>query len=125
MAVADGNDLIGVGFAPEQAGLVGAVPNKLNGAAATAQTGAALIISRNTELNPAAVTTNSFVFPTTAKLFNPYFLVNSSATPGFVWVPSGHTLVSGGATTANGSVSVGASASLIMWQYKSKFWTSK
>jgi hypothetical protein len=126
MSVADGNDLIGVGFAPEQATLVGAVPNKLNGAAATAQTGAALIISRNTELNPAAVTTNSFVFPSTAKLFNPYFFINSSTSvPGFVFVPSGHTLVTAGATTANGSVSVGVEASVIMWQYKSKFWTSK
>jgi hypothetical protein len=126
MPVADANDTIGFGFSPQQSELIGAVVSKLNGAAATLQTGAAVILSRNTELNPAAVTTNSFVLPSVAKVMNPYFLVNSSATPGFVFVPSGHTLVTGGnAATANGSVSVGAETSVIMWQYKPKFWTSK
>lgn len=126
MPVASGDDLIGFGFSAEQASLIGAVPSKLSGAAATAQTGAAVLISRNTELAPAAVTTNSFVFPSNAKIMNPYFLINSSATvPGFVFVPSGHTLVSGGAITANGSFSVAVETSVIMWQYKSKFWTTK
>ena len=126
MPVADANDTIGFGFSPQQSELIGAVVSKLAGAAATLQTGAAVILSRNTELNPAAVTTNSFVFPSTAKVMNPYFLVNANASnPGFVYVPSGHTLVTGGATTANGSVSVGVESSVIMWQYKPKFWASK
>jgi hypothetical protein len=125
MSVADGNDLIGVGFAPEQATLVGAVPNKLNGAAATLQTGAALIISRNTELNAAAATTNSFVFPTSAKLFNPYFLVSTGAVSAVVFVPSGHTMVQGGSATLNGSIVIAANTAEIVWQYKSKNWTVK
>lgn len=126
MPVADGNDLIGYGFSPQQAELAGALVSKVAGAAATAQTGAAVILSRNTELAPAAVTTNSFVLPSTAKIMNPYFFINSSASvPGFVFVPSGHTLVTGGAATANGSFSVAVETAVIMWQYKSKFWTTK
>ena len=131
MPSANGDDLIGVGFAPEQATLIGAVPSKLSGAAATAQTGAALIVSRNTELVPAAVTTNSFVFPSTSKIMNPFFLVNSSATvPAFVFVPSGHTMVGpGAAATANGSVSIGATTATantaVIWQFKYKNWAMK
>ena len=117
MPEATGDDLTGFGFSSQQAALLGAQPNKTTGVG-TAQSGAAVLISRMTELNPASSNT-AFVIPTDAKVMNPYFLTNQQSTTALVYVPSGHSLNG----TSNASVSVAQNKSLIVWQYKSKNWT--
>jgi hypothetical protein len=119
MPVADQDDLAGYGVAAQLSSLLGAVPQKTTGVGTT-QSGAATLISRMTELNPASSNT-AFVIPTDAKIMNPYFVNNQQATTALVFVPSGHTLNS----VANASVSVAQYASAIIWQYKVKNWTYK
>jgi hypothetical protein len=126
MTIANQDDLTGYGFSSQQSALVGAIPQKITGIGATVQTGAAVLITRMAELNPSAVTANSFIIPSDAKIMNPFFLTNQQGTnPAYVFVPSGHSLNG----TANGSVSIGAttatSNTAIIWQYKVKNWTFK
>lgn len=130
MPVADADDLTGYGFSSQQSSLLGAIPQKITGIGATVQSGAAVLISRMAELNPSAVTANSFIIPSDARVMNPFFLVNTNATnPAFVFVPSGHTLVATPGATANGSVQINAATALvntaIIWQYKPKNWALK
>jgi hypothetical protein len=122
MPIANTDDLTGLGFSAQDSELLGAPVAKINGAGATLQSAAAVILSRAAELNPAAVTTNSFVIPSTAKVMNPYFLTNQQGTnTAYVFVPSGHTLNG----NANGSITIATGASAIIWQYKPKNWTNK
>lgn len=121
MPVATGDSLTGFGVAPQLASLLGANPVKTNGAANNSQTGAAILISRNTELNPQSTLT-SFVPPASAGVMEPYFLVNPQSTTARVYVPSGHTLTSVTTGGSNGYVSVATGTSVIFWQYKPKFW---
>lgn len=121
MPVSNTDDATGFGFSAQQSALIAAPVVKILGAAATLQTGAAVITSRAAELSAAAVTTNSFVIPSDAKVMNPYYLVSTGAQSAYVFVPSGHTL----GATANGSVVIAANASAIIWQYKPKNWINK
>src|ERR1700722_18417490 len=111
MPVANTDDLTGLGFSAQDSELLGAPVAKITGAGATLQSAAAVILSRAAELNPAAVTTNSFVIPSSAKVMNPYFLTNQQTASAYVFVPSGHTLNG----TANGSVVIATGASAIIW----------
>ncbi len=119
MPVAHVDDLTGFGFSAQQSELLGGVTIKITGVGTT-QTGAAVVTSRGAELNPAGGA-SAFVFPTTVKLFQPYYLVNPQSTAALVFVPSGHTLNG----TANASVSISQNATAIIWQYKPKNWTFK
>ena len=119
MALVDSDDAIGFGFAHAQASLIGDVPAKITGVGTT-QTGAAVLTSRGSELNPGASAT-AFVLPSNAKIFAPFMVNNQQTTTALVFVPSGHTLNS----VANASVSVAQYASAIIWQYKPKNWTYK
>lgn len=121
MPVATGDSLTGFGVPPQLASLMGANPIKTNGAANNSQTGAATLISRNTELNPQATLT-SFVPPAGAGVMEAYFLVNPQTTTARVYVPSGHTLTSASNGGSNGFFSVATGTSAIFWQYKPKFW---
>ena len=122
MPTANTDDATGFGFSAQQSQLIAAPVAKIIGAGATLQSAAATITSRAAELSPAAVTTNSFVIPTDAKVMNPYFLTNQQGTnSAYVFVPSGHTLNG----TANGSVVIATGAAAIIWQYKPKNWTNK
>lgn len=122
MPEATSDAMTGLGVPAQVAALLGANPAKTTGAANNTQTGAAVLLSRNTELNPGS-TTNSFIPPAGAGVMEPYFLTNTSATAANVFVPVGHTLNG----TLNGSILSGTGMvqyrSAILWQYKPKFWT--
>ena len=106
------DDLTGIGVSAQHSELVGQAVSKITGAGATVQTGAAVIISRGAELNPTGATANSFVLPTTAKVFEFYWMVNPQSTTGIVFVPSGHTLNG----TGNGSLAVAQNKAVIIYQ---------
>lgn len=114
------DSLTGLGMPPQLAASLGANPAKISGIGTT-QTGAAVLISRNVELNSQSTAT-AFVPPSTAAINEPYFLINSQSTTALVYVPSGHTLSSVTSGGSNGHVSVAQNTSCIMWQYKPKFW---
>lgn len=118
MPMATADALTGVGVPAQVANLLGANPSTLTGAANNTQTGAAILKSRNTELNPGA-STNSFLPPPTAAVMEPYFLVNLQSTTANLFVPVGHSLNG----SLNASVAVAQNKSVIFWQYKPKNWT--
>ena len=115
------DDLTGIGVSAQHSELVGQTVVKVTGAGATVQVGAATITSPGAELNPTGATANSFVLPSTAKVFQFYYLTNPQSTAAIVFVPSGHSLNS----VANASLSMAQYASNIFWQYKPKYWTYK
>lgn len=125
MPVATSDALMGLGTPPQLSALMGGNPSKLAGLVNATQTGAAVLLSKNTELNPGS-TTNSFVPSANAGVMEPYFLVNSSGQTANVFVPLGHTLTGASAGTPglNGSLSMVTMKSAIFWQYKPKFWTA-
>lgn len=116
MPIATADALMGFGFPAQQAALMGGNPNALT-CVGTAQTGAAVIKSKNTELVTAGGATAA-VFPTTVGIMEPYFINNQAATTGLVYVPSGHS-VNG---SLNGSVSIPQAKAAIIWQYKKSNW---
>ena len=120
MPMATTDALTGLGMPAQLANLIGGNPN-LQAGTGTTQTGATVIKSRNTELNPASSST-AFVFPSNVAVMEPYFLVNVQSTAGVVFVPSGHTIVSGAGVATNGSVSISQGKAAIVWQYKVKNW---
>ena len=122
MPMATADALTGVGVPAQLATLLGGNPNKQAGTG-TAQTGATVIRSRNTELNPQASAT-AFVFPSTAGVMEPYFLVNPQSTSALIFVPSGHTLSTVSSGGSNGNVTLAQNTSVVMWQYKPKFWAA-
>lgn len=117
MPIATQDALTGLGMAPQLASRLGANPLTTNGAG-VAQATAAVLKSKNTELNPAGSATG-FIPPSDAALMEPYNLTNQQATSAVVYVPVGHTLNG----TLNGSVTVAQTKSVILWQYKVKNWT--
>ena len=119
MPVANVDDLTGTGMPAQLAQELGGPVSKLTGVGTT-QSGAAVVLSRNTELNPGGGTT-AFVLPSSAKVMQSYMFNNQQSTTGTVFVPSGHTLNS----VANASVTVAQFATAIVWQYKPKNWTFK
>lgn len=112
------DSLTGFGMPGQMAELIGANYSLLNTSGATVQTGAAVVLSKNTELNVAGVTANSAVLPVGAGINQAYFFVNPDSTSASVFVPSGHTLFS----SLNGAVVVAQNKAVIMWQYRPKFW---
>lgn len=116
--------LMGFGMQGELADLVGADYSLLVGKG-TAQTGAAIILSDNVELNVSvgqtAVVVASLATPQ-QQIAEPIYFVNTSATAtaALVFVPSGHTLNG----SLNGSVSVAQFKTAVLYQYKNKFWAS-
>lgn len=113
------DSLTGFGLPAQLANTLGANPAKISGIGTT-QTGAAVLTSRNAELNPQSTAT-AFV-PDANALNDVYYLVNPQSTTALVYVPSGHTLSSVTSGGSNGHVSVAQNTSCIMWQYKPKFW---
>lgn len=118
MPLSTADSFTGFGVPAQLANLLGANASLLN-CVGTAQSGAAVVLSRNTELNTSGGATAA-VFPSDAGVMQPYFIVNPDATTGLVFVPSGHT-VNG---SLNGSVSIAQNKAAIIWQYKPKFWAS-
>lgn len=121
MPEATSDAFMGLGMPAQISAILGANPHNLT-CAGTSQTTAAILKSRNTELTAAASQTGA-VPPTTAGVMEPYFIVNSSSTAAVVYVPVGHTLNG----TLNSSILSGTGLiqwrSVILYQYKPKFWT--
>ena len=122
MPISTSDALTGLGTPAQLAAVMGANPNVLT-TKGTTQGGAAVLLSRNTELSPAASQTGA-IPPATAGVMEPYFLINTSAssTTAKVYVPVGHTLSTPTNGGLNGSFSLPVSTSAIFWQYKPKFW---
>ena len=120
MPVASADALTGLGLPVQLANLLGGNPSQLT-CVGTAQSGAAVIKSKNTEL-VAVTSQTACIFPTDAGVMEPYNIVNpaAAATTALVFVPSGHTV----AGSLNGSVSISQNKSAIIWQYKPKFWAA-
>ena len=116
MPIASADDLTGLGMPAQLAELMGGNPSALT-CVGTAQTGAAVVKSRNTELVTAGGATAA-VLPTSAKIANPFFVTTQSATTGLLFVPSGHS-VNG---SLNGSISIAQGKAAIVWQYKKSNW---
>jgi len=109
--------LCGLGMAPQLAALIGGNPSVLT-TVGVAQATAAKIKSKNTELLTAGGATGA-IFPTGTNIFEPYFIVNPTATTGVIYPPVGDTF--GG--TLNGSLNLPQNKAAIIWQYKKGFWT--
>ena len=116
-------ELMGLGLSGEQAALIGADPSICVGKG-TSQTGAAVMLTDNVELNvssgqTAVVFANGVTID--SSILNDWWITNqsSTATNALVFVPSGHKLNG----TLNGSLTLGQYKSAIMWQYKYQNWT--
>lgn len=114
------DSLTGLGMPPQLAELMGGNPNVTVGTGTT-QGAAAKILSKNTEVTPSAGNTG-FIVPPITSIFDPYFLSNPTATAGVIYVPTGHTI---NGTLNPTNVAIPANSSLIIWQYKPKFWATK
>ncbi len=112
------DDLTGFGMAAQLAELLGANPNALTTTGTSSGT-AATIKSKNTELVTASSQTGA-IFPSDVKVMQPYFITNAAATTGVVYLPTGHAFNLTGAPT---SQNLAQYKSMIIWQYKPKFWT--
>lgn len=117
MPVATSDALTGFGMPPQLAALLGGNPSALT-CVGTAQTGAAVIKSKNTELVTAGGAT-ACVFTSGVGVMEPYFFTQASSTSGLIFVPSGHSLNG----SANASLTLAQYKGAIMWQYKLKQWT--
>jgi hypothetical protein len=112
MPVASSDALTGFGLPPELSALIGGNAN-LQAGTGTTQTGATILHSKNTELNPQASAT-AFTFASTVGIMEPYWVNNQQSTTALVYVPSGHYLNS----VQNASVSVAQYGSALIWMYK-------
>jgi hypothetical protein len=110
---------MGAGFAGEQARLIGSNYQLIAGKGTT-QVGAAVLTSKNCELNPSGGNT-AFILPANAGINETYAPVNNQATAGTIWVPVGQFLNG----TQNGNVTVSNSSAVFLWQYKPNNWTTK
>lgn len=112
--------LMGLGMGPQLAQLIGGDPNALT-CVGTTQVGAPTIKSKNTELVTAGGAT-ACIFPPITNINEQYFIVNPTATAALIYVPVGHTI--GGVLNgnANGGTGLVQNKSIIIWQYKPKFW---
>jgi len=119
MPIATSDSLLGLGTPPQLAALMGANPLIQNGAANNSQTGATTIRSRNLEVNPGA-STNSFIFPATIGVMEPYFIVNFSGQTANIFPAVGQTMNN----TLNGGFALATAKAAIVWQYKKGFWAS-
>lgn len=117
MPIATQDALTGLGMPAQLASRLGGNPVLTNGAG-VAQGTATILKSRNTELNPSGGATG-FIPPSDASVMEPYFLTNQQSTGAVVYVPSGHYLNS----SQNASVSVAQYKTVLLWQYKPKYWT--
>lgn len=123
MPEATADALMGLGMPPQLSALIGANALLQNGTGTTT-TGASILHSKNTELNPQTGAT-AYTFPSTVGVMEPYFVINSQTTTAVIGVPVGHTLTtasSGSTTGLNGIISIVTLKSAIIWQYKPKFW---
>lgn len=116
MPEATADALMGLGMPAQLSTLIGANPHALT-TTGTAQTTAAVLKSRNSELVTAGSQTGA-IPPSTAGVMEPYFLMTSAATTGVVYVPVGHTLLG----TLNGSFNLAQNKAAIFWQYKKSNW---
>lgn len=116
MPEATADALMGLGMPAQLSSVIGANPHNLT-CAGTAQTTAAVLKSRNSQITTAGGATGA-IPPSNAGVMEPYFIVNTTATSGVVYVPVGHTLFS----TANGSITIAQNKAAILWQYKASNW---
>lgn len=114
--------LTGLGMPAQQAAQLGGNPFALT-TKGTTQTAAAVILSKNTELVTGASQTGA-IFPATSGIMEPHYITNAQSVAGLVYVPVGHTLNSVTTGGVNGHVSVATGTSVIMWQYRPKFWAA-
>jgi hypothetical protein len=113
------DSLMGFGFPGEQAAILGANTQLALQGVGTAQTGAAVLLSRSVELIPVTNQT-AYIMPSTIGINEPVFLFNNaaSAVTALVFCPSGGTM----SGSSNGSISVAQDKGAIVWQYKKGFW---
>lgn len=122
MPVASADALAGLGLPAQLAQLLGGNPSQLT-TTGTTQGTAAIIRSTNTELVTAASQTGAVLpsSPDNSNVMVPYNIFNGTATTGVLYVPTGHTLNG----TLNGTLNIpSTNKSVIVWQYKPKFWAS-
>lgn len=110
-------DLMGFGMSPFVAGELGNLPQSL-AAAGTSQATAAAVYEHLVEMT--ATGNDGIIMPSGAKIGTPYYVYNSSASTGTVYVPVGHTLNQ----TANGGLSLVTHKSCFFMQYKTNMWFS-
>ncbi len=118
--MANANDLIGVGMAPEQAALLGWDPATTIAGVGTAQVGAAAIKGDFT-LATTAVGQTAFVLPSNAPLGVEIIVVNTSATAALVFPPSGGAINAAG---SNASVSIAQNLARVFIRLSTTRWIS-
>lgn len=120
MPIATSDALLGLGMPAQLGAIMGANPLALT-TTGTTSGGAAVIRSRNTELVTGASATGGII-PATAGVMEPYFITfsaSASTSPAIIYLPTGHVFNTSGAPTF---VNLAQYKSIIMWQYKPKFW---
>lgn len=122
MPVASADALTGLGLPAQLAALLGGNPSQLT-CVGTSQTSGPTVRSKNTELLTAGGAT-ACVIESGAGVMEPFMFVNPTATTGLIFVPLGHTVITGGASALNGSISLAQNKAVMAWQYKPKFWAT-
>lgn len=114
------SDLCGVGYAPEQAMLIGNDANVVVGTG-TSQGTAATIKSHMPEINAQSSQTGA-ILPSGAKVGTPYYITNgtTSATSAVIYVPTNHFLNG----TINSGYTIAQAKAGILYQYKKGWWAS-
>jgi hypothetical protein len=115
--MAQATDIMGLGMAPQQASLLG---HQVSALTATGSTQATAATMRSSLVEMTATGADGIILPTGASIGKEYYVFNSSASTGLVYVPVGDTLN----TTLNGSVSVATHKGVMLVQYKKGFWMS-
>lgn len=114
--------LMAVGIPAEQANRLGyedRVPLDGNG---TTQAGATEIIATNTNIAMGtSVGDTAFILPAEAELFQPYFLLNTTADTALIFPPVGDTI---DAEALNASVSAPLDTARVIWRVEEGRWVS-
>lgn len=113
-------DLMGEGMSPFLAAQLGNTPNLVTCAATSSQTGATVILSKNSELSAADSSHNSAILQATSKIGSPFWFFTSSSTSAIVYVPVGHNLNG----SANAGLTIAQNKGALLFQYKLKNWMS-
>ncbi len=110
-------DLMGLGMPGELAGILGNQPQALTATGTTIADASAITAHLVTMTATGA---DGIKLPITAKVGTPYYILNSSASTGLVYCPTGHTMN----TTSNGYVSVATHVAAICIQMSKGVWAS-
>jgi len=111
-------DLTGLGMSSQLAAALGNQPNIVN-CLGTALSGAANVLTKNSELVASASNTGVALLAT-AHIGSPFYFFCSSSTSAVIYVPSGHYLNG----TQNGTYTLAQNTALAIMQYKRTYWAA-